>query len=321
MVQDACSDHRHCSDHHPLKVLGMPPFLQEGDTIGIVATARKISFEEAAPAIGMLVDEGFKVRTGQRMFGVSNQFSGTDEERAADLQRMLDDPEVKAIFCARGGYGTVRIIDRLDFTEFVKHPKWICGFSDVTVLHSHIHRHFGMATLHSSMLFNMRAIQPDHASFRTLVGALKGEFPSLQVPSTELNRLGTCEAEVVGGNLSILYSLLGSDSDIETDGKILFLEDLDEYLYHLDRMMMNLSRNGKLDRLAGLIVGGMTDMNDNAVAFGETAEQIIARHAAAFDYPVAFGFPVGHLDENHALIFGKKAALRISEGGCELRYV
>lgn len=295
-----------------------PPFLTLGDTIGIVATARKITYEEAAPAIGMLVDEGFKVRTGQRMFGINNQFSGTDEQRAADLQRMLDDSEVKAILCARGGYGTVRIIDRLDFTEFVKHPKWICGFSDVTVLHSHIHRHFGITTLHSSMLFNMREMAPSHPSFQTLVETLKGSSCPIEAPPFSLNRTGAAEAEVVGGNLSILYSLLGSASDIDTDGKILFIEDLDEYLYHLDRMMMNLSRNGKLRNLAGLIVGGMTDMNDNAIAFGETAEQIIVRHVAAFDYPVAFGLPVGHLEDNRALVLGKKTALRVSEGGSVL---
>lgn len=299
----------------------IPSFLGPGDTIGIVATARKISYEEAAPAIGMLVDEGFKVRTGQRMFGVNHQFSGSDEERTADMQRMLDDPEVKAILCARGGYGTVRIIDRLDFSEFVRHPKWICGFSDVTVLHSHIHRNLGVATLHSSMLFNMREAGTGHPSFRSLVDALTGKFPGIQAPPSPLNRVGECRAEVVGGNLSILYSLLGSGSDIGTDGRILFLEDLDEYLYHLDRMMMNLSRNGRLERLAGLMVGGMTDMNDNAVAFGETAEQIIARHVSGKDFPVAFGIPAGHLDENHALMLGKKAALRVSEGGSSLSYV
>lgn len=298
----------------------IPPHLHSGDTIGIVATARKITFDEATPAIGMLVDEGFKVRTGQRMFGVNHQFSGTDEERAADLQRMLDDPEVKAILCARGGYGTVRIIDRLDFSEFVKHPKWICGFSDVTVLHSHIHRHFGIATLHSSMLFNMRDVAPVHPSFRTLIHALKGSASGVEADYSEHDRVGECEAEVVGGNLSILYSLLGSQSDIDTDGKILFLEDLDEYLYHIDRMMMNMARNGKLSKLEGLIVGGMTDMNDNAVAFGETAEQIIRRHVASYDFPVAFGFPVGHLNENHTLVLGKKAALRVSKGGSYLGY-
>lgn len=298
----------------------LPPYLAPGDTIGIVATARKITFEEAAPAIGMLVDQGFKVRTGQRMFGTCNQFSGTDEDRAADLQRMLDDPEVKAVLCARGGYGTVRIIDMLDFSEFEKYPKWICGFSDVTVLHSHIHRHFGIATLHSSMPLNMKAMEPSHPTFSTLVQALRGEHQSITAPAQPLNVAGKCEGEVVGGNLSILYSLLGSDSDLDTCGKILFIEDLDEYLYHMDRMMMNMRRNGKLRGLAGMIVGGMTDMNDNAIAFGETAEQIIARHMAANGVPLAFGFPAGHLDVNVAFPLGQKAILQVTEDGSVLKW-
>lgn len=298
-----------------------PPYLKAGDTIGIVATARKLSFEEASPVIGMLVDAGFKIRTGQRMFGALNQFSGTDEDRAADLQRMLDDPDVKAIICARGGYGTVRIIDMLDFSEFAKYPKWICGFSDVTVLHSHIHRHLKLATLHSSMPLNMKAMASDHPTFSTLVHALLGPAEHISGPQHECNVKGSCEGEVIGGNLSILYSLLGSPSDIDTEGKILFLEDLDEYLYHLDRMMMNLSRNGKLRGLAGLIVGGMSDMNDNAIAFGETAEQIIARHMAKSEVPVAFGFPVGHLETNVALPLGHRAALRVTENGSKLEFL
>jgi len=298
----------------------IPPFLRAGDTIGIVATARKISFEEASPAIGMLVDEGFKVRTGQRMFGVCNQFSGTDTERAADLQRMMDDPDINAILCARGGYGTVRIIDMLDFTEFRKHPKWVCGFSDVTVLHSHIHRHLGTATLHSSMPLNMKAMASDHPAFRTLVDALGGRPQPIAAPAHPLNSTGACEAEVVGGNLSILYSLLGSASDISTEGRIFFIEDLDEYLYHLDRMMMNMGRNGKLSGLAGLIVGGMTGMNDNAIAFGETAEQIIARHMEGTGVPVAFGFPVGHLDINLAMPLGLRARLNVTERGASLDF-
>jgi muramoyltetrapeptide carboxypeptidase len=299
----------------------LPPHLHKGDTIGIVATARKMSFEEATPAIGMLVDEGFKVRTGQRMFGAKNQFSGTDEERTADMQRMLDDPEVRAILCARGGYGTVRIIDQLDFTEFCKHPKWVCGFSDVTVLHAHINQNFGIATLHSSMPVNMKAMDAQHLTFRSLIDALLDRYAPIETTPHRLNRFGSCEAEVVGGNLSILYSLMGSASDVNTDGKILFLEDLDEYLYHIDRMMMNLSRNGRLRNLAGLIVGGMTDMRDNGIAFGETAEEIIARHVSELNIPVAFCFPAGHQEDNRALVFGKKAALRVSEGGSHFSYL
>lgn len=299
----------------------LPPHLHLGDTIGIVATARKMSYEEATPAIGMLVDEGYKVRTGQRMFGEKNQFSGTDEERTADMQRMLDDPEVKAILCARGGYGTVRIIDKLDFTEFLKHPKWICGFSDVTVLHAHINQNFGIATLHSSMPVNMKAMDASHLTFRSLIDALLHRYAPIETPTHYLNQIGKCEAEVVGGNLSILYSLLGSASDVNTNGKILFLEDLDEYLYHIDRMMMNMKRNGRLSNLAGLIVGGMTDMRDNGIAFGETAEELIKRHVSHLDIPVAFGFPAGHQEDNRALVFGKKAALRVTESGSHFSYV
>lgn len=298
-----------------------PPFLKQGDTIGLVATARKLSWEEAEPVIGVLADAGFKVRTGQRMFGSENQFSGSDEDRAADVQRMLDDPEVKAILCARGGYGTVRIVDKLDFTDFEKNPKWVCGFSDVTVLHAHINQNFGIATLHSSMPLSMKELAEDHVQITTLTDTLKGDFPTYQFDSHELNRKGNVEAEVVGGNLSILYSILGSASDINTDGKILFLEDLDEYLYHVDRMMMNLKRNGKLDNLDGLVIGGMSDMNDNAIPFGKSAVQIIREAVNEFDYPVCFNFPAGHIDDNRAVILGKKAAIRITDSGSQFQYI
>lgn len=298
-----------------------PPFLKQGDTIGLVATARKLTWEEAEPFIGILADAGFKVRTGQRMFGAENQFSGSDNDRASDVQRMLDDPDVKAILCARGGYGTVRIIDKLDFTEFVKHPKWVCGFSDVTVLHSHINQNFEIATLHSSMPLSMKELPSDHRQITTLVKTLLGELPTYHLEAHELNRNGNVEAEVVGGNLSILYSILGSESDLNTDGKILFLEDLDEYLYHIDRMMMNLKRNGKLDNLGGLVIGGMSDMNDNAIPFGKSAVEIISEAVAEFDYPVCFNFPAGHIDDNRALILGKKAAIRITDSGSQFQYI
>ena len=298
-----------------------PQFLNPGDTIGIVATARKLKWEEAEPAIGILADAGFKVRTGQRMFGEDNQYSGTDDDRAADLQRMLDDPEVKAILVARGGYGTARIIDKLDFTEFQKCPKWVCGFSDITVLHSHINQNIGIATMHSSMPLRMSRFPAEHSCNLTLVQSLKGELPSYDFDAHPLNRNGEVEAEVVGGNMSIIYSIMGSVSDVSTDGKILFLEDLDEYLYHMDRMMINLKRNGKLANLKGLLIGGMTDMHDNDIPFGKTVEQIIRDEVAEYDYPVCFNFPAGHIDDNRALILGKKAAIRITDSGSQFQYV
>ncbi|MCF8461618.1 MAG: LD-carboxypeptidase [Flavobacteriales bacterium] len=298
-----------------------PHFLKPGSTIGIVATARKLTWEEVEPIIGVLADAGFKVRTGQRMFGAENQYSGSDEDRAADMQRMLDDETVNAILCARGGYGTVRIIDKLDFTEFEKHPKWLCGFSDITVLHAHINQNFGIATLHSSMPLSMKNLPENHVQITTLFNSLKGELPSYDFPSHPLNRIGEMEGEIMGGNLSVLYSILGSESDINTDGKILFLEDLDEYLYHIDRMMMNLKRNGKLAKLKGLIIGGMCDMKDNAVPFGKSAEEIIREVVEEYDYPVCFNFPAGHIDDNRALILGKKAAARTTDSGSQFQYV
>jgi len=298
-----------------------PPYLKSGSTIGIVATARKLTWEEVEPTIGFLTDADFIVRTGQRMFGAQNQFSGSDEDRAADMQRMLDDPDINAILCARGGYGTVRIIDKLDFSEFVKHPKWLCGFSDITVLHAHVNQNFGVATLHSSMPLSMKDLPEDHVQITTLINSLKGNLPSYEFASHPLNRKGEMEGEIVGGNLSVLYSILGSRSDINTDGKIVFLEDLDEYLYHIDRMMMNLKRNGKLAKLKGLIVGGMSDMRDNAIPFGKTAEAIIREAVEEYGYPVCFNFPAGHIDDNRTLILGKKAAARISDSGSQFQYI
>ncbi len=296
-----------------------PPYLQKGSTIGIVATARKIGWEEVEPAIRLLTEEGFMVRTGQRMFGSENQFSGTDADRAADMQRMLDDPEVNAILCARGGYGTVRIIDRLDFTLFEKHPKWICGYSDATVLHAHINGNFGICSIHSTMPVNMREMTADDTVFRSLIDRLTGKPVSYEFDHHDLNRIGEAEGEVVGGNLSILYSILGSGSDIGTDGRILLIEDLDEYLYHIDRMMMNLKRNGKLDRLKGLIVGGVSDMNDNEIPFGKTAREIIREAVEEYGYPVGFNFPAGHIGDNRAVILGKKATIRMSNGGSQFQ--
>ena len=298
-----------------------PPFLKEGSTVGIVATARKLTWEEVEPTIGLLADAGFTVRTGQRMFGAENQYAGSDEDRAADMQRMLDDPDINAILCARGGYGTVRIIDKLDFTEFVKHPKWLCGFSDITVLHAHINQNFGIATLHSSMPLSMRELPEDHVQVTTLINSLKGELPTYEFSAHPLNRNGEIEGEVVGGNLSVLYSILGSKSDIDTDGKILFLDDLDEYLYHIDRMMMNIKRNGKLSNLKGLLIGGMSDMNDNTIPFGKSAVEIIRERVDEYDYPVCFNFPAGHIDDNRALILGKKAAIRITDSGSQFQYI
>jgi muramoyltetrapeptide carboxypeptidase len=290
-----------------------PPYLKPGDKIGIVSTARKITHEELQPAIACFEKEGFEIVFGKNLFKELNQFSGTDDERAEDLQLMMDNPEIKAILCARGGYGTVRIVDKLDFKLFRKNPKWICGFSDVTVLHSHIWQNFGIETIHSIMPVQLKKLGGESDAAKTLVRSLKGGLLHYQFPAHELNREGNAEGILVGGNLSILYSLLGSVSDIDTAGKILFIEDIDEYLYHIDRMMMALKRAGKLDKLKGLVVGGMSDMKDNAIPFGNTAEEIILDAVKEFDYPVCFNFPAGHIDANCAIYLGRKAELSVDE--------
>ena len=286
----------------------LPPYLKQGDKVAIVATARKITHEEIKPALQTLESWGLQVVLGGNLFKVDNQYAGTDEQRCADLQTMLDDKSIKAIIFARGGYGTVRIVDNLDFTIFKENPKWLCGYSDITVLHSHIHTQFNIPTIHSVMLSGFGNAVAEN----TLKQALFGELNHYHFPADNiLNKQGTTEGVLVGGNLSLLYALLGSASDIDTDGKILFIEDLDEMLYHIDRMMINLKRNGKLKGLKGLIVGGMTAMKDNDVPFGKTAEAIIAEHVAEYDFPIVYNFPTGHIEDNNALMLGVKVRLEI----------
>lgn len=286
-----------------------PAYLKKGDRIGIVTTARKVSDEDIAAGLSLLTEWGLEVVLGESLYKTDHQFGGTDQERAADLQQMLDDPSIKAIIAARGGYGTLRIIDRLNFDGFRKSPKWLIGFSDITVLHSHIHQ-FQIETLHAKVLLNFTK---NAASSEALHEALFGELKKYEHTPHLLNRHGIAEAELVGGNLSLLYALTGSVSDLDTRGKILFLEDLDEYLYHIDRMMLNLKRSGKLSHLKGLVVGGMTDMKDNAIPFGKNAEEIIMDAVKEFKYPVCFNFPAGHVDLNLPLYLGRKIKLEVGE--------
>jgi muramoyltetrapeptide carboxypeptidase len=270
-----------------------------------------VSREEMAPAIRVLESWGYRVVEGKCLYGISNQFSGTDDERAADFQAMLDDPEIKAIFCARGGYGSVRIVDKLDLTSFRSNPKWIVGYSDITVFHSHIHKQYGIQTLHAAMPINFPPDGTMNESLESLKTILEGGHTSYEIPAHEFNTNGKADGKIIGGNLSILYSLGGSKSDIDTRGKILFIEDLDEYLYHIDRMMMNLKRSGKLEGLAGLIVGGMNDMNDNEIPYGQTAYEIIADAVSDYSYPVLFNFPAGHVRTNLGLIMGGRYEMEV----------
>lgn len=299
-------------------MISIPPYLQKGDTVAIVCTARKFSKEEAQPAIELLTSWGLNVILGDTI-GLDNfQLGGTDEERTVDFNKQLANPDVKAIWCARGGYGTVRIIDQIDFSLMKKNPKWLIGFSDVTTLHSHLNI-LHTATIHGIMAFSVP--NATNEAKESLRNAIFGNKITYTISAEPLNRKGNVVGELVGGNLSILYSLLGSESSIDTTNKILFIEDLDEYLYHIDRMMHNLKRNNKLANLKGLIVGGMTDMHDNSIPFGYNVEQIILELAKEYNYPIVFNFPAGHVKNNLALKFGTVVSLEVGEKVTELKFL
>ena len=292
-----------------------PKRINIGDKVGLLSTARKISLFELNPAIQVLDSWGVRVVFGEFLFEEENQFSGTVEQRSADLQNMIDNDEIKAIFFVRGGYGTVQIIDKVNFSKLHQNHKWIIGYSDITVLHSHLNK-LGLETLHATMPINFS--KNTKKSLDSLQKVIFGERNVIKVEAHKLNRYGSVEAEIVGGNLSILYSLLGSDSDVQTEGKILFVEDLDEYLYHVDRMIINMKRNNKFRSLKGMIIGGMTSMNDNKIPFGKTAEEIILEYIKEYNFPVCFGFPSGHLDDNRSIRLGAKSLLEINKNGVNL---
>ena len=290
----------------PMKI---PPSLQKGDTIAIVSTARKNIDDNLKPAIDLLHSWGLEVVIGKTIGLDNNQLAGTDAERAADFQQQLDNPNIKAIWCVRGGYGTVRMIDLLDFTKFKQSPKWIVGFSDVTVIHSYINN-LNIATIHGAMPITVGKASVE--SIESLRKSLFGESLNYEIPFDAANRLGNAKGEIVGGNLSILYSLMGSNAQIDCKGKILFIEDLDEYLYHIDRMMMSLKRCGCFDGLNGLIVGTMTKMKDNDIPWGKNANQIIEDVTKGYSFPILYNFPAGHFRDNRALIFGKQVSLELN---------
>lgn len=295
----------------------MPEYLKKGDTVGILATARKIDLVTLEPAIKLLESWGLKIVIGKTIGKEQDQLAGADWQRATDFQEMLDNPNIKAIWAAKGGYGTVRIIDRIDFTNFKKKPKWIIGFSDVTVLHSHINN-MDIGTMHAIMAISVKTATPEAiASFKT---ALFGEKLEYHIPTHPFNKNGSAIGELVGGNLSVLYSIQGSESAVDMKGKILFLEDLDEYLYHIDRMMMNLKRNGSLKDLKGIIIGGMTSMNDNDIPWGKDALEIIQDIVKDMKIPIVYNFPAGHIKDNRALILGKKVTLEVNEKETILKF-
>ncbi len=300
-------------------MISIPPYLSKGDTIGIVCPSGYMPKTKAATCIRVLQEWGYQVSTGKTLGSQFHYFSGTDAERLADMQSMLDDPKVKAILCGRGGYGMSRIIDKLDFTYFRKNPKWVIGFSDITVLHAHLYQQLKIASLHAPMAAAFNGGEYKKEFVQSLRKALKGNRASYNCPAHPLNRMGKSEGELVGGNLSLVAHLVGSKSSFSTKGKILFLEDVGEYIYNIDRMLIQVKRAGMLEGLSGLIIGGFTEMKDTLTPFGSDILSVIQSHVSEYAYPVCFNFPVSHGKENYALKIGMKHNLHITHSKVVLK--
>lgn len=271
-------------------------------------------FDKAQKCINTLQQWGFKIKIGKTLGNQYNYFSGTDEERLNDLQLMLDDETIKAIYCARGGYGLSRIIDAINFDKFIQHPKWIIGYSDITLLHAHIYSNFNIASLHAPMAAAFNGMDGNEEYFQSIFNALTGKHQSYKTTLSELNRQGSCEGELVGGNLALLTHIIGTTSDINTKNKILFIEDIGEYKYTIDRMLMQLNRADKLKQLAGLVVGSFTEIKDTGIPYGKDIHEIVFDTVKKYKYPVCFDFPVGHTNKNYALKIGSKYQLTVSPG-------
>lgn len=290
-----------------------PPYLKAGDTVGMLCPAGYMPAEKAESAVNVFREWGFKVITGITFGKQNNYFSGTDDERLSDLQDMMDDKNIKAIFCIRGGYGTSRIIDRIDFKKFRKHPKWIIGFSDITVLHSHLYTNFKIASMHAPMASAFNDGQYANEFVQSLHEALLGKKGFIEWATHPFNKPGTVKGTLVGGNLSLLVHLIGTSSEIDTDDKILFIEDIGEYIYNIDRMLYQLKRSGKFNHLKALVIGGFTQMKDTEIPFGQPVEEVLRDVLSEYDFPVCFSFPVSHEKENYALKVGMKYRLTIKE--------
>jgi muramoyltetrapeptide carboxypeptidase len=302
---------------HPIII---PAFLKTGDTVGVVAPASKVRYEDCIPGLEVLRQRWqLNVIEGATLQGEYNQFSGTDEQRTFDLQAMLDNPDLKAIIAVRGGYGCSRIMDQLDYTKFRQSPKWLVGFSDLTALLSQLYT-MGFTSIHGPMT-KLFTIEQGETALESLRKCLFGESVGYHIPVHSFNRTGQATGQVIGGNLCLFAHLNGSKTEIDTAGKILFIEDINEYLYTIDRLIIQLKRAGQLKSLAGLIVGQFTDVRDNpSPPFGKTAYEIILEHTQEFNYPICFDFPVGHVADNRALFVGIEANLRVTPTSVELNY-
>ena len=297
----------------------IPSYLKKGQTIGITCPAGYMNTEKAQTCITTLQSWGFEVMVGKTLGSSSkNYFSGTDEDRRDELQAMMDDDNIHAILFGRGGYGMGRIIDQLDFTKFKKKPKWLIGYSDITILHCHLNRQLKIAAMHAPMAaaFNDDApiaIGDKNEFIQSLHKAITGKKANYKCAPHPFNKPGTVSAELVGGNLSLLTHLIGTPSEVNTNNKILFLEDVGEYIYQADRMLYQLKRSGKLNKLAGLIIGGFTDIKDTERPFGKTIYEVVNEIIAEYNYPVCFGFPVSHEKENYALKVGVDYQLQVGK--------
>jgi len=293
--------------------------LKAGNKIAIVALARKVNLIDIQWAIQTFDNWGLQVVLGETITATYNIFAGTDAERAADLQTMLDNPEIKAVISARGGYGTTRMLDLVDFSRFKENPKWVIGFSDITALLCHIQT-LEIESIHAIMpaLFSKIGTEDAIESLRRVLFGEPVFYPLIAPHPLNRNGLGT--GQLVGGNVSLLVTIIGTSSDVDYTGKILFIEEVEEYLYSLDRMLVQLKRAGKLALLTGLVVGHMTDMQDNPVPFGRTAYEIIADHTQAYAFPICYGFPTGHEPHNLALVCGREVQLSVTAAGAILAY-
>lgn len=299
----------------------IPPYLKPGDTIGIVCPAGFMPFEKAQTCIETLTAWGFKVVVGKTLGNQFNYFSGMDKERLKDLQSMMDNKNIDAILCGRGGYGTGRIIDQLDFSKFIKCPKWIIGFSDITVLHCHLYSNFKIASLHAPMAAAFNDGQFNNQYIQSLHDALIGKKNNYQTEGNLLDQYGIEKGILVGGNLSLFVNVIGTSSDIKTKNKILFIEEIGEYIYSVDRMMYQLKRSGKLENLKGLIIGRFSEMKDTTIPFGQTVEEAIKELVKDYDYPICFRFPVSHDKENYALKVGGKYKLKVAPNLVQLKEI
>lgn len=300
-------------------MIKIPPYLRKGDTISIVCPAGYMPVEKAQTCISVLEDWGYRVKIGKTLGNQFHYFSGTDQERLEDLQQMLDDKEVKAILCGRGGYGMSRIIDLLDFRAFKKNPKWIIGYSDITLLHAHVYTQFKTASLHSPMAAAFNDGEYANEFIQSLRKILKGNRYAYRCQPHSFNQVGIAKGELVGGNLSLLAHMTGSKSAFTTKGKILFMEDVGEYIYNIDRMLIQLERNGVLSGLAGLVIGGFTDMKDTVIPFGASVTEVIHERVKKYQYPICFDFPVSHNRENYPLKVGVMHELKVSKSGAVLK--